>query len=330
MKRVLIIGGAGYVGSHQTKLMCDLGYEVVVVDNLNTGFEYAIDKRAIFEYGDIRDYDFLMEIFGKYNFDAVMHFAALSLVGESVDKPLEYFDNNVYGMQVLLKAMVASNVNNLVFSSTAATYGTHEVMPITEEYTTNPENPYGESKLMMEKMIKWCAQAYGINYLALRYFNVCGAHHDGSIGENHEPETHLVPIVLQVPLGIREFIGIYGDDYATEDGTCIRDYIHVEDLCDAHVKAVEKLMAGKVCYIINLGYGHGYSVKEIIEAARKVTGHPIPEKVTERRTGDPAKLIADNKKATEILGWEPKYDDIELIIKSAYEYHKRSYCAKQN
>ncbi len=321
MRKILIIGGAGYVGSHQTKLMCDLGYEITVVDNLNTGFEYAVDKRAKFIKGDIRDYQFLNEVFQSHQFDGVIHFAALSLVGESVDKPLEYFDNNVYGMQVLLKVMVENDVKNLVFSSTAATYGTHKQMPITEEYQTNPENPYGESKLIMEKMIKWCAQAYGINYLALRYFNVCGASFDGTIGENHDPETHLIPIVLQVPLGIREFIGIYGDDYDTADGTCIRDYIHVEDLTDAHVKAIEKVIEGCENGIINLGYGHGYSVREIIEAARKVTNHPIPAKLLERRAGDPANLVARNDKAREILNWQPQFDDIELIIKSAYDYY---------
>lgn len=328
MKTILIIGGAGYVGSHQVKLMCNLGYDVLVVDNLNTGFRDAVDKRATFLEGDLRDYEYMTKVFTDYKIDGVIHFAALSLVGESVEKPLEYFDNNVGGMQVLLKVMVENDVKNLVFSSTAATYGTHEVMPITEEYATNPENPYGESKLMMEQMIKWCARAYDLNFLALRYFNVCGASLDASIGENHNPETHLIPIVLQVPLGIREFIGIYGDDYATADGTCIRDYIHVEDLATAHVCAIEKLFESKQNTIINLGYGHGYSVKEIIETARLVTGHPIPERVTPRRAGDPAALVAQNTKAKEVLGWEPKYDDIELIIKTAYDYHKSVYNEK--
>ncbi len=322
MNTVLIIGGAGYIGSHQVKLMLDQGYKVVVVDNLNTGHKHAIDKRAIFCLGDIRDDKFLNQVFSDYKIDVVMHFAALSLVGESVVKPLEYFDNNVYGMQVLLKAMVDNNVKNIVFSSTAATYGTHEVMPITEEYTTNPENPYGESKLMMEKMIKWASDAHGINYFALRYFNVCGASLDGSIGEEHTTETHLIPLVLQVPLGLREFIMVYGDDYDTADGTCIRDYIHVLDLVDAHMLAVKKLLNEKCNDIINLGYGHGYSVNEIIETSREVTNHPIAQKQGQRRAGDPAMLIAKNDKACEVLGWEPKYDDIKLIIKSAYDFHK--------
>ncbi len=323
METVLIIGGAGYVGSHQVKLMCNEGYDVIVVDNLNTGFENAVDERAKFIKGDVRDYEFMNDVFKTHKIASVIHFAALSLVGESVTKPLEYFDNNVYGMQILLKTMVEHNVKNLVFSSTAATYGTHEVMPITEEYSTKPENPYGQSKLMMEQIIDWCAQAYDLNYVALRYFNVCGASLDQTIGENHDPETHLIPIVLQVPLGMRDFIGIYGDDYDTADGTCIRDYIHVEDLVAAHLKAVEKLTTEKMNTIINLGYGHGYSVKEIIKSARIVTNHPIPEKVSARRVGDPASLVAQNTKARTILGWEPKYDDIEFIIKTAYDYHKK-------
>lgn len=321
-ENILIIGGAGYIGSHQVKMMCDQGYNVTVVDNLSTGFKDAVDSRANLIIGDIRDYSFLAGVFKENDFAGVIHFAALSLVGESNDKPLEYFDNNVYGIQVLLKVMVENDVKNLVFSSTAATYGNHEIMPITEEYATNPENPYGESKLIMEKMMKWCSKAYGINYIALRYFNACGASSDGTIGENHNPETHLIPIILQVALGLRENISIYGDDYDTEDGTCIRDYIHVEDLCSAHVCAIKTLFEKKESHIINLGYGHGYSVLEIIEATRRVTGHEIPEMVSERRLGDPAQLIAKNDKAREVLGWKPKYDDINLIIKTAYNYHK--------
>ncbi len=330
MKTILIIGGAGYVGSHQVRLMCNQGYNIIVVDNLNTGFEHSIDKRAKFYLGDIREYDFLKNVFSTNSIDSVIHFAALSIVGESVDKPLDYFDNNVGGMQILLKVMVEFGVRNLVFSSTAATYGNHDKMPITEQYATNPENPYGESKLMMEKMIKWCAKAYDLNYIALRYFNVCGASLDGEIGENHDPETHLIPIILQVPLNLRQHISIFGDDYNTPDGTCIRDYIHVEDLVSAHVCAVEKLFEGKQNTEINLGYGHGYSVKEIIEAAREVTNHSIPEVIATRRTGDPASLIADNTKAKEILNWEPKYDDITLIIESAYKYHQKVSANEKN
>ncbi len=322
MEKVLIIGGAGYIGSHQVKMMCDLNYDVVVIDNLNTGFEYAIDKRAKFIKGDIRDYEFLKTQFINEKITSVIHFAALSLVGESSSKPLEYFDNNVYGMEVLLKVMVETEVKNLVFSSTAATYGEHTQMPITEAYVTKPTNPYGQSKLMMEQMIDWVAKAHDLNYIALRYFNACGASLDGTIGENHNPETHLIPLVLEVACGKREVITIFGNDYNTEDGTCIRDYIHVLDLCTAHVCALEKLKQMKVNEVINLGYGHGYSVREIIKTARKVTNQLIPEQIAKRRIGDPAQLIAQNDKAKILLGWEPKYDDIELIIETAYNYFK--------
>lgn len=323
MKSILIIGGAGYIGSHQVKVMCDKDYEVIVLDNLITGYEYAIDKRAKFIKGDLRDYDLVTKLFVDNKIDGVIHFAALSLVAESVDKPIDYFDNNVGGMQVLLKVMIEQDVKNLVFSSTAATYGTHKQMPITEEYETNPESPYGQSKLIMEQMIKWVSKAHGLNYYSLRYFNVCGADFDKEIGENHNPETHLIPIVLQVPLGQREYISIYGDDYETSDGTCIRDYIHVLDLVDAHILALNNLFEEKESNILNLGYGHGYSVMEIIETARKVTNHPIPQKVEKRRSGDPASLVSSNTKAKQVLNWKPKYDDIELIIKSAYDYHSR-------
>lgn len=321
MKKVLIIGGAGYIGSHQVKMMCDRNYNVVVADNLSTGFREMVDERAKFIEGDICDYDFLKRVFTEEKFDGVIHFAALSLVGESVKKPLEYFENNVHGMQILLKVMVETGVKNLVFSSTAATYGEHEVMPITEEYNTVPENPYGQSKLMMEQMINWVSKAHGINYVALRYFNACGAAVDGSVGENHNPETHLIPLVLQVALGKRDSISIYGDDYATKDGTCIRDYIHVLDLCEAHLCAIENLFNKQINDCFNLGYGHGYSVHEIISAVREVTKHEIPVKIVGRRLGDPAMLVAENKKAKEQLGWQPKYDDINAIISTAYEYY---------
>ncbi len=321
MQKVLIIGGAGYIGSHQVKMMCDLNYEVVVIDNLQTGFKTAVDSRAKFIEGDIRNYQFLKENFVKEKYDSVIHFAALSLVGESVENPLKYFDNNVYGMMTLLQVMVECQVKNLVFSSTAATYGDHEIMPITEEYSTYPTNPYGQSKLMMEQIIKWTAKAHDLNYVALRYFNASGASLDGSIGENHQPETHLIPLVLEVARGKRDQIQVFGDDYLTEDGTCIRDYIHVLDLCSAHVCAIKELEHQKINTEINLGYSHGYSVNEIINAVQKVTKKSIPKIVKARRVGDPAQLIANNQKAREILNWEPQYDNIDLIIKTAYEYY---------
>lgn len=323
MKKVLIVGGAGYVGSHQVKMMCDLNYNVIVVDNLNTGHQDAIDERAKFYEGDIRDYEFIKSVLSTEKPDGVMHFAALSLVGESSQKPLDYYNNNVYGMEVLLRAMGDCDVKNIIFSSSAATYGKHDVMPITEEYATNPENPYGETKLAMEKMMKWVEPANGTKFVALRYFNVAGAAFDSSIGERHNPETHLIPLVLEVALDQREYISVFGTDYNTPDGTCIRDYIHVVDLCDAHVLAFEHLLNGGESKTYNLGYGNGYSVKEIIQTARKVTGHPIPQKEEPRRIGDPDQLVAASDKLVAELKWEPKYNDIEKIIASAYEFHKK-------
>ena len=238
---ILVLGGAGYIGSHAVDQLVNKGYEVVVVDSLFTGHKAAVHEKAKFYEGDIRDKEFLNNVFEQESIDGVMHFAAFSLVGESVEKPLMYFNNNVYGMQVLLEVMKDHDVKHIVFSSTAATYGEPEVVPISEDMPTNPKNPYGESKLMMEKMMKWCDNAYGMKYVALRYFNVAGAKADASIGEDHDPETHLVPIILQVALGQRDSLKIFGDDYATPDGTCIRDYVQVEDLIAAHILALEYL-----------------------------------------------------------------------------------------
>ena len=238
--------------------------------------------------------------------------------------PLKYFNNNVHGTEILLKVMIKHNVKKIVFSSTAATYGEPKSIPILETDPTNPTNAYGETKLAMEKMMKWADVAHGVKYISLRYFNVAGAHESGTIGEDHHPETHLIPLILQVPLGKREFISIYGDDYDTHDGTCIRDYIHVIDLADAHILAVEKLRAGSDSNIYNLGSGNGFTVKEMIEAARKVTNHEIPAKVCERRAGDPAKLVAASGKAREELGWNPKYENVEAMISSAWNWHKNN------
>ncbi|HEY4534184.1 MAG TPA: UDP-glucose 4-epimerase GalE, partial [Fusobacterium sp.] len=268
------------------------------------------------------DEEFLQHAFEKHSIDGVIDFAAFSLVGESVGEPLKYFENNFYGTLCLLKAMKKYKVSNIVFSSTAATYGEPENVPILETDTTFPTNPYGESKLCVEKMLKWCDKAYGIKYTALRYFNVAGAHESGEIGEAHTTETHLIPIVLQVATGEREKIGIYGDDYPTQDGTCIRDYIHVMDLADAHILALNRLRKGGDSTIFNLGNGEGFSVKEVIEVCRKVTGHPIPAEVSPRRAGDPAKLIASSEKATHELHWTPKYNSLEKIIETAWKWHQ--------
>ena len=320
--RILVLGGAGYIGSHTALELVKAGNEVAIADNLVTGYRKAIPKGAKFYEGDLRDFDFLNKLFQQEKIDAVIHFAAYSLVGESVTNPLKYYDNNLYGTKVLLEAMVKNNVGKIVFSSTAATYGEPENIPILESDRTCPTNPYGETKLAMEKMFKWTAEAHGLRYVSLRYFNACGADESGTIGEAHNPESHLIPLILQVPNGKRETISIYGTDYDTPDGTCIRDYIHVTDLAQAHILAVQYLNNGGESDIFNLGNGVGYSVREVIETARKVTGHPIPATETSRRAGDPARLVASSEKAKKILGWKPVHDSLEEIIVSAWNWHK--------
>lgn len=321
---ILVLGGAGYIGSHAVYQLIDQGYDVVVVDNLQTGHQLAVHPKATFYQGDIRDKDFLTNVFSKENIEAVLHFSANSLVGESMQKPLVYYDNNVYGTQVLLQVMNEFHVKHIVFSSTAATYGEPEQVPINESMPTNPTSAYGETKLAMEKMMHWAEVAYDLKYVSLRYFNVAGARDSGEIGEDHQPETHLIPIVLQVALGQREHIAIFGDDYDTPDGTCIRDYIHVEDLIDAHILALQYLKNGGQSEIFNLGSNQGFSVKEIIETAREVTGHPIPAKISERRPGDPSTLIAASDKAKKVLGWKPSRTDIQQIIKDAWNWHQNN------
>ena len=318
---VLVCGGAGYIGSHTVKYFLEQNEDIIVVDNLLTGHKEAIltDK---FYNCDIRDKENLDKVFKENNIEAVIHFAANSLVGESMVKPYEYYHNNVYGMMCLLDVMKENNVDKIVFSSTAATYGEPKNIPIMEDDETNPTNTYGETKLAMEKMMKWTDVAHGVHYVALRYFNACGAHVSGEIGEAHNPETHLIPLILQVPNGQRESISIFGDDYDTKDGTCVRDYIHVTDLAQAHILAVKYLMDGGKSDVFNLGNGVGFTVKEVIETARKVTGHPIPAVISPRRGGDPAKLIASSEKAKSILGWKPEHADLEEIIATAWKWHK--------
>lgn len=319
---IIVLGGAGYIGSHAVAELVNRGYNVVVVDNLKTGHKEAIHEKATFYQGDIRDKDFLSSVFERETVDGVIHFAASSLVGESMEEPLQYLNNNVYGTQILLEVMEQFGVKNIVFSSSAATYGEPEQVPITESMPTNPESTYGDTKLIMEKMMKWCDKAYGMKYVALRYFNVAGAKSDGSIGEDHQPESHLVPIILQVALGQREKLAIYGDDYNTPDGTCIRDYVHVEDLIDAHIRSLEYLENGGESNIFNLGSSKGFSVQEILGAARSVTGKTIPAEVVARRAGDPGTLIAASDKARDVLGWEPTYTDIKDIIATAWKWHE--------
>ena len=319
---ILVCGGAGYIGSHAVAKLIEDKKEVVVLDNLQKGHIEAVWPGAKFYQGDLRDEAILDKVFGENTIESVIHFAADSLVGESVTEPFKYYENNVFGSLSLLKGMNKHNVKKIVFSSTAATYGEPDSIPITEEDKTNPTNPYGETKLAVEKLLKWAENAYGIKHVVLRYFNVAGAHSSGKIGEDHSPETHLIPLILQVALNKREKIFIYGDDYDTEDGTCIRDYIHVMDLVDAHLLALDRLNEGKDSGIYNLGNGNGFSVKEVIEKTRKVTGHPIPAEIQGRRAGDPAKLVASSQKAMEELGWSPKYNTLEQIIESAWNWHK--------
>ena len=320
--KILVLGGAGYIGSHTVSELVDAGEEVVIADSLETGHIEAVNPKAKFYQGDIRDKKFIDSVFDNEKIDAVIHFAANSIVGESMKNPLKYYDNNLYGTKVLLQSMVEHDVKKIVFSSTAATYGEPESIPILESDKTEPTNPYGETKLSMEKMMKWTDVAHGVHYVALRYFNACGAHVSGEIGEAHNPETHLIPLILQVPNGQRESISIFGDDYDTKDGTCVRDYIHVTDLAQAHILAVKYLMDGGKSDVFNLGNGVGFTVKEVIETARKVTGHPIPAVISPRRGGDPAKLIASSEKAKSILGWKPEHADLEEIIATAWKWHK--------
>jgi UDP-glucose 4-epimerase len=319
---ILVLGGAGYVGSHAVFQLIDKGFDVVVIDNLQTGHKNAIHQEARFYKGDIRDREFMKSVFEKEQIKAILHFAANSLVGESMVEPLKYFDNNVFGTQVVLEMMKEYEVKHIVFSSTAATYGEQKMVPITEEAVTLPTNTYGETKLAMEKMISWCAKAYDLKYVSLRYFNVASARSDGQIGEDHNPETHLIPVVLEAALGKRSAVTVYGDDYDTADGTCIRDYIHVEDLIEAHILALRYLENGGESQIFNLGSSQGFSVKEIIETAKGITGIDIPVIMGERRSGDPSTLIASSEKAQHILGWKPTRTSIQQIIEDAWNWHK--------
>lgn len=318
---ILVCGGAGYIGSHMVAELLENGKDVVILDSLEKGHKEAILGGKLY-IGDLRDRKILDKIFEENNIEAVIDFAAYSLVGESMTEPLMYFNNNVSGTINLLEAMKDHNVKYIVFSSTAATYGEPESTPILETDKTVPTNAYGESKLLVEKILRWCDSAYGIKFTTLRYFNAAGAHTNGKIGEDHSPESHLIPLILQVALGKRDKIMMFGDDYNTKDGTCVRDYIHVSDLASAHLLALDRLMNGGESRIYNLGNGTGFTVKEMVEIARKVTGHPIPSEVAPRRAGDPAVLIASSEKAMEELNWKPKFNSVETIIETAWNFHK--------
>lgn len=317
---ILVTGGAGYIGSHTVAELLAQGKEVVVIDNLQTGHRGALLGGKLYE-GDLRDKELLAKLFSENQIEAVIHFAANSLVGESMKDPVKYYDNNVYGTLCLLEAMHAADVRKIVFSSTAATYGEPEKVPIEETDATNPTNVYGETKLTMERMMAWFDKVLGIKYVALRYFNAAGAHESGKIGEDHTPESHLIPLILQTALGQRPSIQVFGDDYNTPDGTCVRDYIHVGDLADAHLRAVEYLIQGHDSNVFNLGNGQGFSVKEVIAKVKEVTGRDFPVVVTPRRAGDPAVLIASSDKARTVLGWQPSRNKLEDIIRSAWAWH---------
>ena len=320
--KILVLGGAGYIGSHTVYELTDAGEDVVIIDNLETGYKEAVHPKAKFYQGDLRDRAFVDSVLDQETgIDAVIHFAANSLVGESMTNPLKYYDNNLCGTKTMLESMVAHGIDKIVFSSTAATYGEPEKTPILETDRTEPTNTYGETKLSMEKMFKWVGKAHGLLFVSLRYFNACGAHKSGEIGEAHNPETHLIPLILQVPNGKREAISIFGTDYPTKDGTCVRDYIHVTDLAQAHILAVKYLMEGNESDIFNLGNGIGFTVKEVIETAKEVTQKPIKAVEEGRRAGDPAVLIASSEKAKKVLGWKPEHADLHEIIESAWKWH---------
>jgi len=320
---ILVVGGAGYIGSHLVKELVK-NREVVVLDNLSTGHRWAVDEKAIFVEGDLGNLTDLDAIFSTFNIDAVMHFAANSLVGESVVDPMKYYENNVAATLTLLNVMKKYDVKNFIFSSTAATYGIPSVEIITEDTPTNPINPYGRTKLMVEQVLADYAKAYGFHYVVLRYFNAAGAYETAEIGEDHYPETHLIPIILQHLLGQRESIAVFGSDYPTPDGTCIRDYIHVTDLASAHILALEALLAGKKeTATYNLGNGLGYSVKEVIDTCEKVTGKKANAIMSDRREGDPARLVASSEKIYKELGWKAEFS-LEQIISSAWKWHSKA------
>jgi UDP-glucose 4-epimerase len=321
MPTVLVTGGAGYIGSHTVRELSGAGYEVLIYDSLEKGNPQAVPNYRLI-VGDLHDGLKLDRVFREFKIDAVVHFAAYIEAGESVIDPGKYFQNNTAGTLSLLQSMVRNEVRQLVFSSTAAVYGEPERVPIEESDRKEQTNAYGLSKWMVEEQLDWFQRAHGLRSISLRYFNAAGAHPSGEIGEDHRPETHLIPLILQVPLGKRDKIFIFGDDYDTPDGTCIRDYIHVCDLASAHVLALKALEAGRGRDAFNVGNGSGFSVKEVIETARKVTGHPIPAEIKPRRDGDPARLIASSQKIREELGWTPRFPDLRAIVTSAWEWFR--------
>ncbi|QYH52329.1 UDP-glucose 4-epimerase GalE [Liquorilactobacillus hordei] len=319
---LLVLGGAGYIGSHMVKRLLEEKEDVIVIDDLSKGHEKAVDKGAVFIKGDIRDKNLLRSVFEKYKIEAVFHFCAYMQIPESLVKPNDYFDNNIYGLIALIDVMKDFKINKLIFSSSAAVYGIPESSPINEETSKSPINPYGLTKLVMEQMMKWNGSAYGINWLAFRYFNVAGAQMDCSIGEDHHPESHLIPIVLEAAAGKREYVAMCGNDYATRDGYNIRDYVHVIDLVDAHYLGLTYLRKGGKSDVFNIGSKHGYSVKEVVDAVSEQTGINFKVINAPRRGGDPDELVADSEKIRHVLGWNPRYSDINTMIQSAWNWTK--------
>ncbi|HVK70620.1 MAG TPA: UDP-glucose 4-epimerase GalE [Polyangium sp.] len=324
-RTVLVTGGAGYIGAHAALALAERGYRPLVLDNLSKGHREPIERAlgTPVIQADTRDRVALDAIFARERIDAVMHFAAFIEVGESVVDPLRYYENNVHGTVTLLQAMQAAGVSKFVFSSTCATYGVPEVVPIPEDHPQNPLNPYGRSKLVVEKILAECETAWGLRSVCFRYFNAAGAHPSGLLGEDHEPETHLIPLVLSAALGKRPSIRIFGEDYDTPDGTCIRDYIHVSDLADAHVLGIAYLLGDGASTAVNLGNGRGFSVKEVIAAATRVTGCPIAVEKSERRPGDSPVLVGSSARAHKLLGWSPRYPELETILAHAWAWHQR-------
>lgn len=322
MECVLVVGGAGYIGSHMVKLLCKNRYKVITLDDLSTGYRDSVVGGDFIE-GNFGDAQLLEQIFGEYEFDAVMHFASSAQVGESVINPAKYYQNNVANTQCLLDVMVAHNIKSFIFSSTAAIFGEPQFSPINEGHPKNPINPYGRTKLMVEQMLADYDTAYGIKSVCLRYFNAAGADMSGTIGERHEPETHLIPLVLQAASGRRDDISVFGCDYDTPDGSCVRDYIHVNDLCDAHLLALEALSGGAASAAYNLGNGNGFSVFDVINTARLVCHREIEVSHQERRPGDPARLVANAELAKRQLGWKPKYSDLSVIMEHAWRWECR-------
>ncbi|MBI5123525.1 UDP-glucose 4-epimerase GalE [Candidatus Roizmanbacteria bacterium] len=321
---ILVTGGAGYIASFMSKRLLDDGYTVTIADSLERGFEKAIDKRAVFKKGNLTDEQFLTELFSSTNFDAIIHFAAYISMGESMQNPYIYFANNTNMALKLLEAAREHNVKKFIFSSTAGVYGNPVKVPISEDHSKNPENPYGESKLMVESLLKWYQRIHGMNYAVLRYFNACGASLDGTLGENHEPETHIIPNAIKAVLYKKPFT-LFGNDYKTPDGTCVRDYIHVLDLVEAHVLALKKLQNEQGGFTYNVGTGKGFSNKEVLDMVKKISGEDLHVEIAQRRPGDAEILVADVTKINTELNFVPKYSDLETIVKTAWEWHKKNF-----